>query len=233
MSKTFIAANWKMNPAPAGFDAKDSPYRQTASVDVVVFPVVTDLQKVRSAELMFGAQGGRPEAKGSFTGDVSIKQLADAGCRYVLCGHSERRKFHGEDDDYVMQQVIAALENNLHPILCIGETEEEDPKNIRHILKKQLQGLPADEKILIAYEPSWAIGSGTPRTPDDVQEIHSFIRSLLEKPTRILYGASVNEDNAAGLIAQKDVDGFIVGGASLDPVAFRKIVAAAEASSAS
>src|SRR3989338_3948569 len=123
MGKKFlIAANWKMNPAPAGFDAPDSPYRADSGVDVVVFPSLIDLHRCLIAQLIVGAQYGRPEKSGPLTGDVSIWELEKMGCRHVLCGHSERRENHKETDEFVAQQAIAALEAGIHPIVCIGET---------------------------------------------------------------------------------------------------------------
>ncbi len=232
MRKTLIAANWKMHPAPAGFDAGDSPYRTHAGCDVVVFPAATDLHRVRAAELLFGAQCGRPESDGAFTGDLSMAMLHSEGCRYVLCGHSERRMHHGDTDDDVMQQVVCALEHDMHPIVCIGETEDERKAKKTHaVLTRQLHGLPIDPRIVIAYEPVWAIGSGRSATTDDVQEAHAFIRSQLpdstQADTRILYGGSVTPDNAEELLSHPEVDGLLVGGASLDGKKFAAIVAVA------
>lgn len=229
--KRFIAANWKMNPAPAGFDAKDSPYRTHADCDVVVFPMTSDLQKVRTAELLFGSQGARPERSGAFTGDESMAAMKDAGCRYVLCGHSERRRVHAETNEFVMEQVIAALELGLHPVLCIGETVEERKAGKTHdVLKKQLHGLPESEQIVIAYEPVWSIGSGTAATPDEAADAHAFIRNQSKNANvRILYGGSVDDNNAASFLAKEDIDGLLVGGASLKPAVFGAIVAAARA----
>ncbi|MSR86843.1 triose-phosphate isomerase [Candidatus Peribacteria bacterium] len=229
--KFLIAANWKMNPAPAGFDAADSPFRAESAVDVIVLPTFVDLQKAIAAKLSVGGQCGRSEPSGAFTGDVSISQLKALGCRYILCGHSERRRHHGETDKMVAEQAIATLEAGLHPIVCVGETEEERKAGKeKDIVKKQMKGLPAD--VTIAYEPVWAIGTGKNATPKDAQEMHGFIRSLLPKDqresTRILYGGSMNAANAEELLKQEDVDGGLIGGASLKPDEFRKIVEAAE-----
>ena len=226
--KRLIAANWKMHPAPEGFDAKDSPYRTHASLDVVVFPSMADLPKVRAAELVYGAQCARPEHAGAFTGDCSMTMLKDAGCRYVLCGHSERRQHHGETDAFVMEQVAAALACGMHPVLCVGETREErDRGETERALKRQLHGMPKDGHIVIAYEPVWAIGSGSAASPDEAATVHAFIRTHATATTRILYGGSVDDDNAAGFLVHEDIDGFLVGGASLKPEVFRAIVAAA------
>ncbi len=233
--KFLIVANWKMNAAPAGFDAKDSPYRTESAVDVVVLPTFIDLHRCVEAKLIVGSQCGRPEPSGAFTGDVSIATLKTIGCRYVLCGHSERRRYHGETDSFVAEQAIATLEAGLHPIVCIGETEgERKAGEEKDVVKRQMKGLPTG--ITIAYEPVWAIGTGKTATPKDAQEMHAFIRSLLPKDQRetirILYGGSMNAANAEELLKQSDIDGGLIGGASLKPEEFRKIVQVAEALSA-
>ena len=232
--KFLIAANWKMHSPPAGFAAPDSPYRAESAVDVVVFPGFVDLSACINAQLIVGGQTGRPEPSGAFTGDVSIAQLKALGCRYVLCGHSERRKNHGETDDFALQQVVATLEAGMHPILCVGETADERKHGKQeHVVKRQLKDLPPGATV--AYEPVWAISGGDPTTPaataEDAQEMHAFIRSLLPEPekTRILYGGSMNGKNCQELLRCPDVDGGLVGGASLKPEEFGKIVEAARA----
>lgn len=237
--KFLIAANWKMNPPPAGFDAPDSPYRTESAVDVVVFPSFVDLSRCIAAELICGGQTGRPEPSGAFTGDVSITQLKKMGCRYVLCGHSERRRYHGETDAFVAEQAAAALEAGLHPIVCVGETEEERKKGkAKSVVERQIKSIlplisisqPAtrNSQLLVAYEPVWAIGTGKTATPKDAQEMHAFIRSLLPKEdrddTRILYGGSMNEKNCEELLKQEDIDGGLIGGASLKLDEFKSIV---------
>lgn len=236
MKRFLIAANWKMHSPPAGFDAPDSPYRAESAVDVVIFPSFTDLHSCLQAQLIVGGQTGRPEPTGAFTGDVSIGQLKKLGCRYVMCGHSERRKNHGETDEFVAEQAIAALEAGLHPIVCVGETAEERKKGKQHdVVKKQLKDIPSG--VTIAYEPVWAISGGDPTKPaasaQDAQEMHAFIRSLLpDKKTRILYGGSMNGKNCEELLKCPDIDGGLVGGASLKPDEFKKIVETAERLSA-
>lgn len=230
MTKRFlIAANWKMNPAPAGFDAADTPYASKANVDVVVFPTFLDLQRCVDAKLACGAQCGRPEEKGAFTGDVSMTMIAATGAEYVLCGHSERRSKHGETDADVAAQARAALAAGLHPIVCVGETEDERTAGReKDVVQRQLADIPAG--ITIAYEPVWAIGTGKTATPDDAQAMHAFIRSLLKTDadkTRILYGGSMNAANAEALLKQPDIDGGLIGGASLKTEEFRAIVALA------
>ncbi|MBI5156079.1 triose-phosphate isomerase [Candidatus Peregrinibacteria bacterium] len=225
-----IAANWKMNPPPAGWNEADSPYRPRTGLDVVVFPSFVDLDTCMKAGLTAGAQCGRSEEKGAFTGDVSMRMLKGPGCRYVLCGHSERRKFHRETDGDVAAQAAAAFALGITPVLCIGESaEERESGNAQKKVREQLQNISFP--VVIAYEPVWAIGTGKSADPKNAQEMHAFIRSLLAsaegKRTRILYGGSVNEKNAAGFLAEPDIDGFLVGGASLDPAAFRAIVEAA------
>lgn len=229
--KILIAANWKMNPAPAGFDAPDSSYRAKSTVDVIVLPAFVDLHRAVDAKLAVGAQCGRAEPSGAFTGDVSIAQLKSAGCRYILCGHSERRKNHGETDEFVAQQAIAGLEAGMHPIVCVGETEEERKAGKeKDVVQRQMKALPSG--IIVAYEPVWAIGTGKTATPTDAQEMHAFIRSLLPNDqrasTRILYGGSMNAANAEDLLNQEDIDGGLIGGASLKPEEFGNIVGVAE-----
>jgi triosephosphate isomerase len=229
--KFLIAGNWKMNASPAGFDGKDSPYRTQTAVDVIVFPTFVDLHRCVEAKLIVGAQYGRPEASGAFTGDVSMAMLAKNGCRYVLCGHSERRKNHGESNEFVLEQAIAALEAKLHPIVCVGETAEEREKGKeKDVVAKQIKGLPAG--VTIAYEPVWAIGTGKTPTAKEAQEMHAWIRKHLSKEdqdsTRILYGGSMNAANAEEFLKQKDIDGGLLGGASLKLDEFRKIVEIAD-----
>lgn len=224
--KFLIAANWKMNPPPPGFDAKDSPYRTESAVDVVVFPTFVDVSRCMDANLIVGAQCGRSQPNGAYTGDVSMAMVKTGGCRYVLCGHSERRKYHGETDADVAEQAVAALEAGIHPIICIGETEEERKKGKQNdVVKKQMKDLPSG--VTIAYEPVWAIGTGKTATPKDAQDMHAFIRSLLpedqREKTRILYGGSMNAANAEELLRQEDIDGGLIGGASLKPE-FKTIV---------
>ncbi len=227
--KPLIAANWKMHPAPAGAFGAESPYRSRAAVDVFVFPSFLDVPACIAAKLITGTQCGRAEASGAFTGDVSMAMIAAAGCRSVLCGHSERRREHGEANAAVIEQVIAALEQNLHPILCVGETAEERKAGKQEaVVRAQLKGCPLEEELTIAYEPVWAIGTGVSATPNDAQEMHAFIRSLApasrREHIRILYGGSMKPESAEGLLSQPDIDGGLIGAASLDPAAFGQIV---------
>lgn len=225
--RLLIAANWKMNPTPAGFDAPNSPYRAQKMIDVVVFPSFLELQQCVDAKLMTGAQYGHPEEQGAHTGDIGMRMIAETGATFVLCGHSERRREHGETDQMVLAQAKAALGAGLHPIVCVGETQQErDSGQAKSVVERQLQGLPSG--VTIAYEPVWAIGTGKNATADEAQEMHAFIRSLLpakdRNATRILYGGSMNAQNAEELLRCPDIDGGLVGGASLKPADFGRIV---------
>ena len=224
----FVAANWKMNPPPQAWDVPDSPYREIPGVDVAVFPTALDLRACIDAGIVSGGQAGRPEPTGAFTGDVSMRMLKEAGCRYVLCGHSERRMHHGETDEMVGAQAAEALEAGLLPIVCVGETgDQREMGEAEETVRRQIEATGETDAI-IAYEPVWAIGTGKTATPADAQAMHAFIRGLLpagrRESTRILYGGSVKPGNAAELIAQADIDGFLVGGASLLPSDFRAII---------
>jgi triosephosphate isomerase len=225
MAKRFlIAANWKMNPTPDGFNADNSPFLPRKEVDVIVFPPFTAIGDCIAAGIATGAQYGRPEPGGAMTGDISMALSKAAGCTWVLCGHSERRERHGETVEDVLEQVNAALTAGLKPILCIGEKiEERAAGKEKQVVEAQLKGSPSG--IVIAYEPVWAIGSGKTATPAQAQEMHAFIRSLLpEKTARILYGGSMNPKNCTDLLSQPDIDGGLIGAASLEPDAFRVIV---------
>jgi triosephosphate isomerase len=188
-----------------------------------------DLKDAVKAELFAGAQYASSQENGAHTGDASMSMIAGIGARTVMCGHSEHRREHKETDADVAEQAIAALEAKLHPLICIGETaEERDAKKTKVVLTKQLKALPLESEIVIAYEPIWAIGTGKTPTPAEAEEIHAFIRSHLPKDrqdaTRILYGGSVTAANAEGFLAEPDIDGALVGGASIKPDEFGKIV---------
>lgn len=235
--RPLLAANWKMNPAPLPMGASPGQipecYKAHGAVDVVVFPSFLDIPRCVAAGLSVGAQYGRAEPSGAFTGDVSIAMIKAAGCRYVLCGHSERRRYHKETDDEVAAQAVAALELGLHPIVCVGETlTEREAGKEKAVVKRQLSRLLPQSKLLtIAYEPVWAIGTGKNATPKEAQEMHAYIRGLLPREakneTRILYGGSANGLNAKDLLTQPDVDGLLVGGASLKVKEFGDMVAVA------
>ncbi len=225
-----IIANWKMHSLPQGWDTEDSAYRSPPGIDVVVLPMFLDIRTCLEKFLIVGAQYGRPEPFGAFTGDVSMQIIASHGCMFVLCGHSERRLYHGETDAFVSDQVRAAHAAGLTPIVCVGEkAEERAGGKMKSVIEKQVRAIPLP--VVFAYEPLWAIGTGNAATPQQAAEMHAFIRSLLpaehRETTRILYGGSVKPANAKPFLDEEAIDGFLVGGASLDPKAFRAIVEAA------
>ncbi len=248
--KNIIAANWKMNMAPsetAGFlDAFLASFPEPTSVEIVLAPPFVSLAK--AAERLSGqgavglaAQNMSHEASGAFTGETSAAMLKEVGCGYVILGHSERRSLYGEDDAVINKKLHAALAAGFVPILCIGESlEERDGGQLESVLSQQLEGSLAGVSgvqmpgIVIAYEPVWAIGTGRTATPEQAQETQAFVRSVLARifgaevasAVRIQYGGSVKPGNAGELIAQPDIDGFLVGGASLDPASFAEIVKA-------
>ena len=252
MRKPFVAGNWKMNnDSQTSIElverlASGSVETAGQSVTVAVCPPFVYLQSVANAlsasSIAVGAQDIYFELKGAFTGEISASMLKDVGCLYCLCGHSERRHVIGEPDELINKKVAAAIGGGLLPILCVGELLEEREASqtndvvTRHV-KEGLAGLSAEklEAVTIAYEPVWAIGTGLTATPQQAQEVHDFIRKLLgqmydEKTAediRILYGGSVKPDNAAELMGQKDIDGVLVGGASLKADDFLAIIQAA------
>ena len=243
--RPIIAANWKMHLLRAEAVASCRALRRglgASSVRVVVFPSFPLLPAVAAelaeSEVAVGAQDLHPADKGAHTGDVSGAQVADAGCSWVLCGHSERRRDHGESDELVAQKVAAAVRHKLCPLVCVGETREERAAGrTLEVLERQLRAaVPAlpepPARFALAYEPVWAIGTGEVATAATAQEAHRYLRGrvaeLLDAQRAaalpILYGGSVTPDNAAGLFAEPDVDGFLVGGASLDPQKFLGII---------
>jgi triosephosphate isomerase len=207
--------------------------------EVVLFPSFPLLPAVaRRLEGSWAECGGQdlhPETEGAHTGDVSGPQLVDAGCSWVLCGHSERRQDHGENDDLVGLKVAAAVTHGLLPMICVGETGEQSQSGKTfEVLERQLNAAlrPRPRLFALAYEPIWAIGTGETATPEIAQEAHAYLRESLADligadaaaVKRILYGGSVNPENAADLASRKDIDGFLVGGASLDPERFSSII---------
>ncbi|HVG08926.1 MAG TPA: triose-phosphate isomerase [Thermoanaerobaculia bacterium] len=231
MRSRIVAANWKMNLLRAEAIELVRGIRKEGSARVVIFPsfplipAVADL----AGRIEVGGQDLHPEDKGAFTGDVSGAQLKDAGCSWVLCGHSERRQGHGEGDDLVARKIAAAQRHGLIPMVCVGETKDERKAGETfRVLERQVRSAldSLQGEFALAYEPVWAIGTGETATPEMAQEAHRFIRDLLGEDVPILYGGSATPDNAAGLIAQPDVDGFLVGGASLDPGKFLSIIRA-------
>ena len=247
-----MAGNWKMNldhlqathlVQKLDWTLRDARHDH-ARVEVVVLPPFTDLRSVQTLvqgdklELGYGAQDLSQHDEGAFTGEISGAFLAKLGCTYVVVGHSERREYHAEDDDLVGAKVRAALRHGLTPILCVGEALEvrQAGEHVAHVtgqLRAALDGLEGEQvaKVVVAYEPVWAIGTGEVATPDDAQEVCSAVRATVADLVgdsvaaglRVLYGGSVKPGNVAEIMAQEDVDGALVGGASLSVEDFASI----------
>lgn len=246
-----IAGNWKMNNDLN--ESKDLISKllaglknSNANCEVVICPPFTSLSEasamIKGSTIKLGAQNLHQEENGAFTGEVSAKMLLSAGCEFVIIGHSERRTIFTESDELINKKIIRALKNNLKPIFCVGELLEEREKNItEQVIKSQvLKGLEnfsvGDLKnLIIAYEPVWAIGTGKTATPQQAEEVHHFIRKLIEnhfseefaENLRILYGGSVKPDNSNDLLSQKNIDGALVGGACLNADSFLNIIKSA------
>jgi triosephosphate isomerase (TIM) len=228
-----IAGNWKMFKGPGEaesfFDAFDAP----AGVDVVFCPPYVSLAAAVATGRTIYAQNVHWEPTGAYTGEVSAEMLRELGVDGALVGHSERRQLFGETDENVARRARAALEAGLGVIACVGETlEQRESGDTELVLKIQVEALAfaagEHERLVIAYEPVWAIGTGKTATPEQAQAAHAFIRGLLDRP--VLYGGSVKPENAAELLSQPSVDGALVGGASLDPDSFAAICRAASTS---
>ena len=250
MRKPLMAGNWKMNlnhleaiavaqKLVYSLDEKDYD-----AVDVAIIPPFTDIRSIQTLidgdrlRLLYGAQDLSPETSGAFTGDISGHMLAKLGCTFVLIGHSERRAIHHEDDVLINRKIKAALANELTPIFCVGEelSVRESGAQVSHVIRQVRAGLegftkPELKKIVIAYEPVWAIGTGKTATPEDAQEVCASIReeigsigsAEIASNMRILYGGSVKSSNINEIMKQVDVDGALIGGASLDPEELAKI----------
>jgi len=245
----FVAGNWKMYKTEEQAEEFIQGLLPRVSaidgVDVAICVPFTDLRAMvdsaRGSNVEVFAQNMHHEAEGAFTGEISAPMLCELDVRGVVLGHSERRTLFGETDKALGLKVPAALDAGLLPILCVGETEEErdaeeTERKLRHQIKEDLAGVPAERlaDVVIAYEPIWAIGTGRVASPEQAQEAIAFIRALVagrdeaaSKQLRILYGGSVKPENATELLGLPDVDGALVGGASLDPGPFAEIVAAA------
>ena len=250
MRKPLMAGNWKMNlnhleaiavTQKLVYSLDDKDYDQ---VDVAILPPFTDIRSVQTLvdgdrlRLLYGAQDISPEVSGAFTGDISGSMLAKLGCTFVVVGHSERRMIHREDDALVNRKIKAALANELTPIFCVGEelSVREAGTHVSYVIRQIRAGLAnlgkvEMKKVVIAYEPIWAIGTGKTATAEDAQEVCSAIRGEIEEigsveiaeGMRILYGGSVKSTNIAEIMKQADVDGALIGGASLDPEELAKI----------
>ncbi|MGO2659820.1 triose-phosphate isomerase [Mycetocola reblochoni] len=246
-----IAGNWKMNldhfqaiafVQKLAWALKDAKH-DYSSVEAAVFPPFTDLRSVQTIvqadkyEIGYGAQDVSVHASGAYTGEVAASFLASLDCRYVLVGHSERRTLHGEDDAVVAAKVSAALGSSLVPVICVGETAEDLEKHGPSAvpvaqLTRALEGVDSAADIVVAYEPVWAIGSGQAATPKQAEQVAAELRSALRESlgdeaadrTRILYGGSVKANNIAGFMREPNVDGALVGGASLDLNEFASII---------
>ena len=248
--RPFIAGNWKMNLGPSAADELARALRaalvDTVQTDIAVAPPAISIPAVvarlKHTGVFVAGQNMHPQASGAHTGCISGPMLREAGCQYVLAGHSERRQDNGETDEMIGEQVRAAMAAGLLPILCVGETlAQRDAGQAVAVVEAQLSaavaGLTADQvsTITIAYEPVWAIGTGRAATPDMAQEMHAAIRSWMRRTypsfvaesVRIQYGGSVKPGNARALLQQPDIDGALVGGASLDADSFVAIVDAA------
>jgi triosephosphate isomerase (TIM) len=231
-----IAGNWKMFKGPdetASFCRALREQELPEGVDVAVCPPAVSLQAavqtLADTDLAVCAQNVHWEADGAFTGEISAAMLQELGVYGTLVGHSERRQHFGETDETVAKRAAAALEAGLWVIACVGETEaEREAGETEAVLRRQVSVLDAHDRLVVAYEPVWAIGTGRTATPEIAQQAHAFVRSLLDVP--VLYGGSVKPDNAAELLALPDVDGALVGGASLDVDSFVAICRAAAAS---
>jgi len=250
--RKLIAGNWKMNKTAGDGVAltKDivAEIGRIGSVDVVLCPPFTALESVAKAlegqSLKLGAQNMNPEKGGAFTGEISAEMLRALFVSHVILGHSERRTLFGDTDAFVNKKVLTALANQLKPILCVGETLAEREANstlavVQRHVESGLNGVTAEQmaNVIIAYEPVWAIGTGKVATTAQAQEVHAFIRDLLTKlygapiaqKVRILYGGSMKPSNAPELLAEKDIDGGLIGGAALEARSFIDLVKAAEA----
>ena len=248
MRKKLVAGNWKMHGSRsmASSLVSDIAASLPSDIDVAVFPPLPYLagliEQHANAGLGFGGQDvSEHDGQGAYTGEVSAAMLADVGATWVIVGHSERRQYHGESDALVARKFAAARAGGLTPILCVGETlTERGAGQTQQVIGRQLaavielNGIASFDTAVIAYEPIWAIGTGQTASPEQAQEVHAFIRSQLTKEdvmiarlTRLLYGGSVKAANAAALFAQSDVDGGLIGGASLVASDFLGICAAA------
>jgi len=245
--KYLIAGNWKMNTTASEsvdlISEINSLVGQQTQVQVCICPPFTSIQKssslVEQSEVLLGAQNMSAEPSGAFTGEISAEMLRDLYVNFVILGHSERRQYFRETNESINLKVLAAVQNNLKPIYCIGETlEERESEKTLEVVKTQVQeglaNFPLSEvdNLVLAYEPVWAIGTGKTATDEMAQEVHAYVRALLVdlfgdaagSGIRILYGGSMKPENAAGLLSQPDVDGGLIGGASLNAKSFCAIV---------
>lgn len=245
MRRLLIAGNWKMHKTiPEALDLVRELKELVKDVndrDILVCPPFTALypvsKELEGSNIVLGGQNMYFEEQGAFTGEISPLMLKNAGCSYVILGHSERRHIFGETDELINKKVLSAVNHGLIPILCVGELlEEREAGKTQEVVEKQvregLRGIDGEAEFVIAYEPVWAIGTGKTATPELAEEVHFFIRQVLSdmfgnekaNSVRILYGGSVKPENAAGLLNMENIDGALVGGASLKAESFAKIV---------
>ncbi len=252
MRKKLIAGNWKMNGSKSFNEgwvksihaalAAMGPSQNAEIMVCVPTPYLSQMAGLlENTPVALGAQDVSAHAKGAYTGEVSLGMLLDVGVQGVIIGHSERRAYHGESDSVVAQKVKACMSSSITPIVCLGETQEQRQSGqtndvIQSQLSAVMDALEQDfERLVVAYEPVWAIGTGLTATPEQAQEVHAFIRGLLATKTRhaqdlkILYGGSMNAQNASSLLSLPDVDGGLIGGASLLAEDFAKIITSANA----
>ncbi len=244
MRRSLVAGNWKMNGTRASVEELLAGLvAASSSGDIVVCPTAAHLgqavERCAGSAIEVGAQDCSHMASGAFTGEVAAPMLADIGCKWVILGHSERRQYHAESDDTVAAKLTAAIAAGLNPIVCVGETREQrEQGEAESVVASQLVGALGGQAslagLVIAYEPVWAIGTGLTATPEQAQAMHAFIRGQLAdvagvdaSATRVLYGGSVKGSNATELFGAPDIDGALVGGASLDAQEFSQIIAAA------
>lgn len=247
--RPFVVGNWKMNGTTASAHAlvrdilqgltEPTPAQVVVCPPYILIPKV--VEQLAGTSVACGAQDIAQYSNGAYTGEVSAEMIKDSGCQYVILGHSERRTLYGETSEVVAHKFVRARRENLIPILCVGETlEEREQRQTEAVIRAQLDavtdtaGIEALQTAIIAYEPVWAIGTGKTATPDQAQDVHKFIREYLSRldsyiaqTIRILYGGSVKADNARGLFEQSDIDGGLIGGASLQAKDFLSICQAA------
>ena len=252
MRRLLIAGNWKMNCGPAETSEllsglKDQMPQIPKAVDVLVCPpeisLTTAASQLANSDIMYGAQNVHFEDNGAFTGEVSTAMLTEVGCHYVIIGHSERREYFVETDQMVNRKTVKALDAGLKPIICVGESLDQRKKDVHEtMVAKQVQAALSEvdesvvDDVVIAYEPIWAIGTGETASPGQAQEMHAMIRNVISdlydnksaEAIRILYGGSMKPKNAEELLQQADVDGGLIGGASLKAESFTTIIEIAE-----
>lgn len=249
MRQPLIAGNWKMNGSRASVNSLIrgilSECHRVEDIELAVFPSYVFLEQVEqllgSTPVAWGAQNVSDKPAGAYTGEISAQMLLDFGCRYVIVGHSERRQFYGETNDIVAAKFLQAANAGLRPVLCVGETlQQRETDQTELVIQQQLMAIlekNPEPKLLsqavIAYEPVWAIGTGKTATPEQAQQVHAFIRQLVDKydkniaeRLRIIYGGSIKADNARAILKMPDIDGGLIGGASLNAQEFIEIAIA-------